>query len=118
MKGKRCVLFGLICSALLLGTVSLSEASCSMWGKVMYTSQSATYFQAVVTPSTSYYPTTYYLFTLTPTTLANVALIDKMNTAQAANQKVFVVGNASACGTAGTPRAGGVITAVQVSSIY
>lgn len=118
MKGKSFLFCLLVCSALLLGLANTSEATCSMWGKVVYTSESVSGFSAVVAPSTSYYPTTYYVFTLAPSSLGNIALINKINTAQAANQKVFVVGNASACGTSGLPRPGGIITAVQVSSIY
>lgn len=116
MKSKSIILFVLICSVLLLGTVTTSEANCSITGKVIYTYQSATTFTAYV--SNSNLPTHYFYFYGQPSaSLGNVGLINKINTAQAGNLKVNIVGNAGACGASGTYRYGGYVLYVTTYSM-
>ena len=58
-------------------------------------------------------PTYYYRFTTTDS-----QIIDNLNAAWLGHLAVRVVGDAAACATTGTPRAGGAITYIFRDSMY
>ena len=58
-------------------------------------------------------PTYYYRFTTTDS-----QIIDNLNAAWVGHFAVRVVGDAAACATTGTPRAGGAITYIFRDSMY
>jgi membrane protease YdiL (CAAX protease family) len=118
MKSKAIMFFVLICSALLFGSVNTSQAACGQYGKLIYTYQTPTFYTAYLAPMAAL-PTYYYIFYGSPgASVGNGAMFSALSAAKAANEKVYVVGNAASCPTSGTYRYGGYVQYFYTYTLY
>lgn len=117
MKRLQGLFFGVLCSAMLFGLANTSEA-CTAYGKVVYSSQSSTGATTVYIAPLTALPSFYYVFQLTANSLGTQALVNKLNTAQSADQTVYVSSTSTSCPTSGTTRYYGIASQVNVYTLY
>ena len=119
MKVYRKIFVGALIAAFMVLTSSPSQASCSIYGKIvrLYSNVSAAtpYSYVYVMPQTTGIRAYAHYFYLGPD---EVTALPAITAAAAANQKVRVVGDASACKTSGTWRYAGRLTSVYFLSLY
>ena len=115
MKRAPVLLALVLAVGLVFAVAAPAGATCALWGQIVYSyvNTSAAVPVAYYYLSTSTLPTYYYYFQTT-----RPDLIDTMNSAQAAQHRVYVVGNATSCPTTGTSRYIGLATYGYVANIY
>lgn len=116
MKTKKLFLSLLVVTAMLIGSSSIAGAACQQFGTIVATQQVGVNYTVWIAPTGISLPTYYYVFTTTTASLTTTGFMDQLNTAQATNQKVRILGTAAACGAAGVSRAGGAISSITTYS--
>lgn len=101
--------------AMTMGGIGSANASCGVWGKIVYSTQSATggswYY---VAPKTSF-PTYYYSFYTTSDNIKK-----SLNSAMSGDESAYVYSYSATatCPTTGTIRNAGTATVASVSENY
>lgn len=117
MKKLLALLFVTFCATFILGKADVAQATCGLYGKVIYSYQSSSGSTSYYVAPLTTYPTYYYYFTLSGTSVTTSALATKLAIAQANDQTVYIYGNASSCPTSGTVRSAGIISSVYMYSM-
>lgn len=112
MKSYR-ILVAIFVVAAILGTATFAGATCAISGKVVWMQRALGGTAVVYVAPAATLPTYYYVYTTT-----DASLITMLSAAQASGTKISVTGSAAACPSAGTTRAGGVISVVNVLTNY
>ena len=119
MKHYRKILGGAVIATALVLASSPSYASCSVYGKIVRlfanVAASTPYTYVYVMPQTTGIQSYTHYFYVGPNEATALATV---TAAAAANQKVRIVGNASACKTSGTWRYGGKVTSMNLFTLY
>jgi hypothetical protein len=93
-------LLGVIATlAIGIGVIGSANATCSVYGKVVYSYNSGAGSIYYYLAPTTAFPTYYYGFSA-----SNQDMKDQMNNAMANDETVMVYGNATSCPTTGTYR--------------
>jgi hypothetical protein len=108
MKMKHFLVIALLASMVAMGAVSSSEATCTAYGKIIYSyTNGTTLYVYVAVSQVGTLPTYYYFYQTT-----DPEMMQKLNTAQAGNLRCAVVGSVTSCPTTGVSRPAGIISAV------